>query len=649
MAIRTWWRAAACGIGLSISAGAAAAPLEVYGHLPTLEEVALSPDGSRVAFVRTEGDARFLIVMSLADRKQIGAVKVADSKLRTVEWIDNDRLALTVSMTGVVRSLMSDRHEFWQLLIYDLPKQRLRNPLDQGSGMTRQRESMTANFIWSLPMVRQVNGASRLYVEGMSAQSGYLPVMIEIDPLSATVRKVRSADRTLSGWLVDDQGEVVVEEHYHDRVQDQRWSFRIRADGQLREMLAGHAGLDVPTMVGFAPDGASVWVRTVRDDAYTWQSLSLQDGRLSPPLDAASDYARVLLDRATDRVMGAVKWGPDAEVVFTDPVRQARWHDIARAFPGERVDFVCASDDFSQVVVTLQGQRDRLMYMLVDLKTGHAVSLGQRYAGLDALAEQRSISYRAADGLALQAFLTLPPGRPEKGLPLIVLPHGGPAATEVAGFDWWAQALAAQGYAVLQPNFRGSTSSRELQAAGFGEWGRKMQTDLSDGVRYLAASGLVDPQRVCIAGGSYGGYAALAGVTLDPGVYRCAVSLAGVSDLRLLYADEVGGVNYEEDLGRRYWNRYLGTSGPSDPKLDDLSPVRHVAAVSAPVLLIHGRDDTVVLFKQSQVMASALRSAGKPVEFVELKGEDHWLSRTETRMQMLQATVSFLKVNNPPD
>jgi dipeptidyl aminopeptidase/acylaminoacyl peptidase len=647
MAIREWWRAAACSVFVAMAA--AAAPLEVYGRLPTLEEVVLSPDGSRVAFVRTEGDARFLIVISLADRKQIGAVRVADSKLRTVEWIDADRLALTVSMTGVVTSLMTDRHEFWQLLIYDLPKQRLRNPLDQGSGMTRQRESMTANFIYSLPMVRQVNGESRVYVEGMSSQAGYLPVMIEIDPVSATVRKVHAADRTLSGWLVDDQGEVVVEEHYHDRVQDQRWSFRIRADGQLREMLAGHAGLDVPTMVGFAPDGASVWVRTVRDDAYVWQSLSLQDGRLSAPLEAANDYARVMLDRATDRVMGAVKWGPEAEVVFTDPVRQARWHDIGRAFPGERVDFVSASDDFSRIVVTLQGQRDRLMYMLVDLKTGHATSLGQEYAGLDVLAEQRSISYRAADGLAIQAFLTLPPGRPEKGLPLIVLPHGGPAATQVAGFDWWAQALAAQGYAVLQPNFRGSTSSRELQAAGFGEWGRKMQTDLSDGVRFLVASGAVDPQRVCIVGGSYGGYAALAGVTLDPGVYRCAVSLAALSDLRLLYADEVGGVNFEENFGRRYWNRYLGSSGPNDPKLDAISPAQHVDAVTAPVLLIHGRDDTVVLFKQSQIMASALKKAGKPVEFVELKGEDHWLSRTATRLQMLQAMVEFLKTHNPPD
>jgi dipeptidyl aminopeptidase/acylaminoacyl peptidase len=308
---------------------------------------------------------------------------------------------------------------------------------------------------------------------------------------------------------------------------------------------------------------------------------------------------------------------------------------------------VSASDDFSRIVVRLEGQRDRLAYMLVDLQSGHATPLGQEYAGIDVLAEQRSISYPAADGLKIQAFLTLPPGRPEKGLPLVVLPHGGPAAQETAGFDWWAQALAAQGYAVLQPNFRGSTLDRDLQVAGFGEWGRKMQTDLSDGVRFLAASGLVDAQRVCIVGASYGGYAALAGVTLQTGVYRCAVSLAGLADLRSVYADRGGRVNREEDATRRYWNRYLGASGPGDPQLDALSPVQHIAGVTAPVLLIHGRDDTVVPFNQSQIMANALRKAGKPVELVELKGEDHWLSRTGTRLQMLQATASFLQANNP--
>jgi dipeptidyl aminopeptidase/acylaminoacyl peptidase len=136
--------------------------------------------------------------------------------------------------------------------------------------------------------------------------------------------------------------------------------------------------------------------------------------------------------------------------------------------------------------------------------------------------------------MQIPAYLTLPPGRDPKDLPLIVLPHGGPATRDTADFDWWSQALADQGYAVLRPNYRGSDVNRRSLVAGFSEWGRKMQTDLSDGVRYLAKEGIIDPRRVCIVGASYGGYAALAGVTLDPGVYQCATGRRAVGSEALV-------------------------------------------------------------------------------------------------------------------
>jgi dipeptidyl aminopeptidase/acylaminoacyl peptidase len=176
-----------------------------------------------------------------------------------------------------------------------------------------------------------------------------------------------------------------------------------------------------------------------------------------------------------------------------------------------------------------------------------------------------------------------------------------------------------------------------------------MQTDLSDGVRYLAAQGIVDPARVCIVGASYGGYAALAGVTLDPGVYRCAIAVAGLSDLKrmLVWVDEnnMGRAN----IAQRYWDRFMGVKGPDDPALDAISPIKHLDAVNVPVLLIHGKDDTVVPYEQSQFFYDALRRAHKPVSLVTLKHEDHWLSRSDTRLLMLQTTVAFLRANNPPD
>jgi dipeptidyl aminopeptidase/acylaminoacyl peptidase len=175
-----------------------------------------------------------------------------------------------------------------------------------------------------------------------------------------------------------------------------------------------------------------------------------------------------------------------------------------------------------------------------------------------------------------------------------------------------------------------------------------MQTDLSDGVRYLVKEGIVDANKVCIVGASYGGYAALAGVTLDPGVYRCAVSVAGLSDLaRMLRWESRGGADARDVT--RYWDRFWGVSGGTDPLLNAISPIKHVDAVKVPVLLIHGRDDTVVPFEQSQVMFDALKDNKKDVEMVTLKKEDHWLSRGETRLQMLEATVAFLRAHNPPE
>ena len=181
------------------------------------------------------------------------------------------------------------------------------------------------------------------------------------------------------------------------------------------------------------------------------------------------------------------------------------------------------------------------------------------------------------------------------------------------------------------------------------EWGRTMQDDLLDAVQWAGKQGLVDTARVCIMGASYGGYAALAGVALEPGLYRCAVAVAPISDpadmLRYIGRKE----RYGEQSGLRYLDRFLGVAGPKDPRLDAISPLKRVGQIAVPVLLIHGREDTVVPYEQSADMAKALKRAGKTVEFVSLDKEDHYLSRSATRLQMLASSVQFLLKYNPTD
>jgi dipeptidyl aminopeptidase/acylaminoacyl peptidase len=629
------------------SASAAATspvPLEVYGRLPALEDVALSPNGSRIAFVRTIQNVRILAVISLADHKALGGLKVGEEKLRSIEWADDNHIMIETSSTALPWGLIGKEQEWRMLQVYDVDK---RKPVPIPDPTRLHDSSTFMNVIAGPAMVRHVDGHTVLFVPAIYLDGQTLRALIRADLVTGSERVVSKGSAATQQWLVDAAGEIIAEQDYNDP--QQHWTLKIRRDGRLQEALSGTEALDYPHILGLGPNADTLILQTLEGEQPVWREVSLRDGTLSAPMAERKELYTPIEDHRTYRMIGGVHGGDDARYVFFDPAIQRRWDTVLNTFAGERLHLASVTDDFQKFVVQVDGATHGFAYMLVDLNAHTAASIGNVYEGGTPPLEVRRITYAASDGLKIPAYLTLPQERAEKSLPLIVLPHGGPAAHDVAHFDWWAQALADQGYVVLQPNYRGSNLSRGFLAAGFGQWGRRMQTDLSDGVRYLVKEGIADPARVCIFGASYGGYAALAGVTLDPGVYRCAISVAGISDLKrmLNWVNEkhFGSNNYEQ----RYWDRFMGVRGADDPVLNEISPIKHLDAVKVPVLLIHGRDDTVVPFEQSSVMVDAMRRAGKDVEFVTLAHEDHWLSRSETRLRMLQASVAFLRAHNPPD
>ena len=630
----------------------AAAPLEVYGRLPRYENVVLSPDGSRVAFIRTDGDARIVVVQELASGKGLGQLGAGDQKLRGIRWADNDRLMIFTSVTAAPMTFVWRENEWRQLRIFDLKSGRnymvpQANPpngpdlLNTIGGVTARRiQDHTVLFFGGL----QVTG--RAMSHGLGRET--VPVLLRVDLESDSLRIVRTAGRGLGeSWTIDDAGEVAADERYDQR--NHHWSILISRGGRLQEVAAGDEAIDVPRILGSGPVADTLLLQRVEDGDAVWRLLSLKDGSIGAPMAEKQTLDRPIEDPLTFRMIGGVHVGDSEEYVFFDPSAQQSWQAIVRAFPKEHVRLESFAAGFKKMIVRVEGDRDGYGFELVDLTTHRAEPLGEVYEGIGKPFEVRRIDYSAADGLQIPAYLTLPRGKPASKLPLIVLPHENPAGRDTADFNWWSQALADQGYAVLQPNYRGSGLDRAFLARGFGEWGRRMQSDLSDGVRYLAHEGVIDPARVCIVGASYGGYAALAGVSLEPGVYRCAVSVAGISDLNG-WLHWVNHQHYGRDTAtQRYWERFIGASGPDDASAGAISPLRHLDAITVPVLLIHGRDDTVVPFEQSQAMNDALRSAHKDVELVPLKAEDHWLSRSGTRLQMLETSVAFLRTHNPPD
>jgi dipeptidyl aminopeptidase/acylaminoacyl peptidase len=636
--------AAALGIALashlSIAADVGTPPLEAFGRLPTLEDVAISPDGTKLAFVRTKEDHRNLVVAPLdGAAKILGGLRVGDAKLRSVEWVDDDNILATVSSTSPPPyGFIGPTREWYQLAAFNVSKLKL----DFLS--FEVNNARTFNVVIGDKAVREVSGHSMLYVPGYCVHDRTIPCLFSFSFPDRRARLIDESSAPETDWLVDESGNIAARMVYLD--DKKRWEIRSHNEGSWAVTASGSAAIDVPRVLGFSADGADIIVRFLENGNPVWKPLNRKDNTWGSPLAKGMSFSRVIEDRKSGRIIGGAREVGSSQYVFFDNELQAHWNAVLRAFPDERVRLVSHSDDFSRMVVQVFGPKDGFVYALYEWYGHRAIILGRGYEDVTAPAKVSAITYAAADGLRIPGFLTLPRGLEEKNLPLIVLPHGGPAAADTLEFDWWAQALAAQGYAVLQPNYRGSTLDSKFMEAGYGEWGRKMQTDLSDGVRYLAREGVIDPKRVCIVGASYGGYAALAGITLDPGVYRCAVSVAGMSDLRLFRKWMIAN---QISWSQRYWDRFTGTSDQHDPALTAISPIEHVNAVNVPVLLIHGKDDTVVPYEQSDVMQNALKRAGKSVELVTLKHEDHWLSRSETRLQMLQASVAFLKANNPPN
>lgn len=335
---------------------------------------------------------------------------------------------------------------------------------------------------------------------------------------------------------------------------------------------------------------------------------------------------------------------------------QQVWFDPAWAGMQKQVDALLpnrvnriSGDPRRAVLIRSHADVDPGTWYFFDIAKKSLVTVGRVMPELDParMRPMEVISYKAADGLPIPAYLTRP-AHAAGPAPMVVLVHGGPMVRDRWAWDAEVQLLANRGYLVFQPQFRGSSGfGRKFEEAGFGEWGKAMQDDITEGVRHLVSLGIADPGRICIVGASYGGYAALWGLVKTPELYRCAISFAGVSDIGYMFSDW-SDTSFDK-VSREMMRHRIGDKRMGDQLFDPVSPLKHAARIKAPVLLMHGKEDKRVPISHGKKMRDALEAHHKPVTWLAFDEEGHGLSYVKNQILYYRTMLEFLGKHIPAD
>jgi dipeptidyl aminopeptidase/acylaminoacyl peptidase len=641
----------------AVPSWSAPAPVEAYGSLEAVDHVTINPAGQLLAWVVNDGKTTQVTVLDLATKRTLRSFAVeAGFKVREIEWADDDTLLFAVSATLTsTRRGWPSRLELLRWLAGDVATGKLQLLLTDGnkrvlggSQLVRRHVDKPSTLIMSsLDFAAQNQGTEiGTRLGGKRRDSGYQLNVFEISTEDGKSRLLESGTPFTAEWLADARGNGVARSEWN--AEFHKFSVLAKSGSGWKRILEIDDGGDA-WLGGLVENDTAVAVMMTNGEKRTSLWSVPLDGSPAKKLieDADLDAESIRVDPLDDHIQAVRMGGADRPYRWLDAAAEKRYAALARTFAGKRVSIESRSADNKRVIVEVEDASSPPVYYLIDFAAKKADIVGEQYPGLVDQPEGtvRQFDYEARDKYRLFGYLTVPAGAAEKNLPLVVLPHGGPESRDTPDFDWWSQFLASRGYAVLRPQFRGSTGlGAEHRLAGRGQWGLRMQDDVTDGVKALIAQGIVDPKRVCIVGASYGGYAALAGAAFTPELYACAVSVAGVSDLPEMLAHEEKMAGEEGD-SVYYWRESIGTR--DDPRVGQKSPARYARSIRAPILLIHGSNDSVVPFEQSQMMANALQAAGMPHQLVTLESEDHWLSSAVTRTRLLSEIEKFLAANLP--
>ena len=611
-------------------------PAETFAKLPFISSPRMSPDGTRVAALIAANGKQMLAIWRFAGADdELALVGLGENDLNWWEWVNDDYLVAGVgSMENVLGTNM-----YLRRAVSVSADGKLIKPL-----VGRKAAQNADDVIWIAN-----DGSPRillaLQTSVFSVDEGFTPEVHEVNVATGKSKVVQSSRPNVWSWHADASGAVRIGVGYIDRTRTSFLLYRPDGDGNFRQVDRANRrrgeDLIVPSL--FTRDPGKAIAGSDHEGFDALYELDLATMKLGAPVFKVDGYDldSFVATPARDGLQGVYYVDTRRRVKWLDPDLALVQSQIDAAVGGRQADIVSMSRDRQRLIVRL-GAADRApRYYYFDRSDGTMHKFAEAHPELSARANApvSTIRYKARDGLEIPAVLTVPAGREAKNLPLILMPHGGPFARDLEEWDWWSQFLADRGYAVLQPNYRGSSGfGTAFAEKGEGQWGLAMQDDLDDAVAWAVKSGLADPARVCIVGASYGGYAALRAASRGGSIYRCAVSYAGVPDLNAIV---------------RYDGRFFNSGSAKDwmrrqaPDLRAVSPINHASAFDIPALIMHGKKDRRVPVSQSRDMAEKLQKAGKDHVYIEQPEGDHHFSREADRLQFLQELEAFLKKHNP--
>ncbi|WP_241668946.1 alpha/beta hydrolase family protein [Rhodanobacter glycinis] len=634
---------AACLLLPAAAAAADLIPVEDFAHHPLLTMPRLSPNGEYLAVNMNDpdGESHLLAIYKVDDMSQpVSMLRLPKYEIAAnITWVSNTRLVVDKGkmygsidkpfLTGEVIATDLDGKNQDYLYGRDSMKYGTRagtRGTDRGWGYVDDLPQPTNGHFYMGTQSWEETDTSTLYDVDAGKNTRHLIGQIGVGGMSFMV----GADgKAHFAYGRNDDYDYVV---YHQQ-----------AAGWAKMTPAQIGGSFTPR--SFAPDKQRIYAEYNAGGGPTELVEQDENGGNRKVLasDSFSSIGNVEWTPFPNQPFATVPATGMPTFTYIDPnLPTAKLHRaLSLKFPGSYVHFIDFSEDGGKLLFSVNSDRDPGTYYLIDTHTYKVIKLFATAPWIDPakMAERRPLHFKTSDGMELEAILTIPNGTNLANLPMILLPHGGPIGIrDNWDYDHDAQFLASRGYLVLQVNYRGSSGRGEdFQEAGYLKWGTRIQQDLIDGVKWAIAENYADPKRVCVYGGSFGGYSAMMTTIRAPGMFKCAVGYAGVYDLAMMY--KKGDIKTSKS-GRSYLNTVIGKD---DADLAANSPDKLADKIDVPVLLIHGEDDKRAPFAQAKAMRAALDAAHKPYEWMSKPGEGHGFYDEKNTVEFYNLLQAFLE------